>query len=649
MLTEIQSVYVKEITYISGKPEELVKAKLKEIWEKKRALAAQRRAGVPSTSIHISSTCQLSSPAFTPSPNTLTVSQLSLASSLGQAGAARGSVKPVAAVLRTKSGKIILLASIPGGAVYTVKVMKRPTVTSLSTTTNTTSAAKEAVEKESAVEKECTPRIIHPSQPLSQTPSPQCSASATDPEKKDQGRVSGEAEQSSDSPAEERPVVRKEEPQAPVCNGSMEEETSTEKDNISTPTEKKSLNRKPTNQVFIDMKYPLVDSAPLNSAIWRPLEKPQAVGERDPGGWGLSLTKGEAAVLVKALSEHEGIVVGRKGKDSMVTPKRKDNLVQHNGKKSSVTLKGKDNLVQHNGKKSSVTLKGKGSSVTQRKDSSERQKEQDSTSQKETNSLVPQKGEDSSGPPKENYSLITQKAKDGLVTSKENDCLLTQKGGGGLADGLEAPTVKRTRRPSCLDIKSPPTEHITTTPVATTEGSPANVTQATGSTRTPVSRPGGILVTNTGDGENQLTPREPTRQGRTPKVRWVGVTTSPVVMTGPGGGSAKVTPAAGSPVKRAASSPATRGRPPKVRKAGDSPSPAPGTRAGLSPVVKTDGSAAKPPRGDSPAWTTRAGVNSSAAMTKGSPGKTPQAVGRPGTWPVTRSVGGKRTMRSDKA
>eukprot|EP00063_Salmo_salar_P025397 XP_014000232.1 PREDICTED: uncharacterized protein LOC106571565 [Salmo salar] len=600
MLTEIQSVYVKEMTYISGKPEELVKAKLKEIWEKKRALAAQRRADVPST-------CQLSSPASTPSPNTLTVSQLSRASSLDQAGAARGSVKPVAAVLRTKSGKIILPASIPaGGAVYTMKVMKKPTVTSLSTTTNATSAAKEAVEKESAEEKECTPRIIHPSQPLSQTPSPQCSMSATDPKKKDQGRVSGEAEQFSDSPAEVRPEVGKEEPQAPVCNGSMEEETSIEKDNISTPTEKKSLNRKPTNQVFIDMKYPLVDSAPLNSAIWRPLEKPQAVGERDPGRWGLSLTKGEAAVLVKALSEHEGIVVGRNGKDSMVTPTRKDNLVQHNGKKSSVTLKGKDNLVQHNGKKSSVTLmgkdnlvqhngkkssvtlKGKGSSVTQkRKDSSELQKEQDSTtSQKETNSLVPQK---------ENYSLITPTAKDGLVTSKENDCLLTQNGGGGLADGLEAPTVKRTRRPPRLDIKSPPTEHITTTPVATTEGSPANVTQATGSTRTPVSRPGGILVTNTGDGENQLTPQEPTRQGRTPKVGWVGVTTSPVVITGPGGSSAKVTPAAGSPVKRAASSPATRGRPPKVLKAGDSPSLAPGTRAGLSPVVKTDGRAAGQP------------------------------------------------------
>ncbi|KAM9421939.1 uncharacterized protein ACWYII_021802 isoform 2-T6 [Salvelinus alpinus] len=627
MLTEIQSVYVKEITYISGKPEELIKAKLKEIWEKKRALAAQRRADVPSTSVYVSSTCQLSSTAFTPSPNTLTVSQLSRASSLGQAGAARGSVKPVAAVLRTESGKIILPASIPaGGVVCPVKVMKRPsTVTSLSTTT--TSAAKEAVEKE------CTPRIIHPSQPLSQTPSPQCSASATDPEKKDQGRVSGEAEQSSDSPAEERPEVGKEEPQAPVCNGSMEEETSTEKDNISTPTEKKSLiNRNLINRLSV-MKYPLADSAPLNSVIWRPLEKPRAVGERDPGGWGLSLTKGEAAVLVKALSEHEGIEVGRKGKDSVVTPKRKDNLVQHNGKKSS------------------VTLKGKGSSVTQkRKDSSELQKEQDSTtSQKETNNLVPQKGEDSSGPPKEDYSLITQKAKDGLVTLKEKDCWLTQKGGGGLADGLEAPTVKRTRRPPRLDIKSPPTEHITTTPVATTGGGPANVTQATGSARTPVSRPGGILVTDTGDGENQLTPREPTRQGRTPKVRRVGVTTSPVVMTGPGGNSAKVTPAGGNPVKRAASSPATRGRPPKVRKAGDSPSPAPGTRAGLSPVVKTDVSAAKPTRGDSPARTTRAGVNSSAAMTKGSPGKTPQAMGRPGTQPVTRSVGGKRTMRSDKA
>lgn len=42
------------------------------------------------------------------------VSQLSRASSLGQAGAARGSVKPVAAVLRPESGKIILPASTPG-------------------------------------------------------------------------------------------------------------------------------------------------------------------------------------------------------------------------------------------------------------------------------------------------------------------------------------------------------------------------------------------------------------------------------------------------------------------------------------------------------------------------------------------------------
>lgn len=40
------------------------------------------------------------------------VSQVSQASSLGQAGAASGSVKPVAAVLRTKSGKIILPASM---------------------------------------------------------------------------------------------------------------------------------------------------------------------------------------------------------------------------------------------------------------------------------------------------------------------------------------------------------------------------------------------------------------------------------------------------------------------------------------------------------------------------------------------------------
>ncbi|XP_045067114.1 MAX gene-associated protein-like [Coregonus clupeaformis] len=311
MLTEIQSVYVNEIAYMSGKPEELIKAKLKEIWEKKRALAAQRRADVLSSS----STSQLSSTTSTHSPNTLTVSQLSRASSLGQARAARGSVKPVAAVLRTKSGKIILPASKPaGGALYTVTVMKRPsTVTSLSTPTTTTcSAAKEVVEKERAVEKESTPQTIHPSQPLSQTPSPQCSVSATDPEKKDQGRLSGEADQPSDSPAEERPEVGKEEPQAPVCNGSMEEEPSTEKDNISTPKEKKSLiNKNLINRLSV-MKCPLVESAPLNSAIWGPLEKPQVVGESDPGGWGLSLTKGEAAVLVTALSEHEGIVSGRK-------------------------------------------------------------------------------------------------------------------------------------------------------------------------------------------------------------------------------------------------------------------------------------------------------------------------------------------------
>ena len=134
----------------------------------------------------------------------------------------------------------------------------------------------------------------------------------------------------------------------------MEEETSTEKDNISTPTEKSLINKNLINRLSA-MKYPLVDSASLNSTICRPLEKPQAVGERDPGGWGLSLTKGEEVVLVKALSEHEGIVVGRKGKDGMVTPKRKDNLVQHNGKKSSVTLKDKG---------SSVPQKRKGSATS---------------------------------------------------------------------------------------------------------------------------------------------------------------------------------------------------------------------------------------------------------------------------------------------
>ncbi|CAB1343199.1 unnamed protein product, partial [Coregonus sp. 'balchen'] len=619
MLTEIQSVYVNEIAYMSGKPEELIKAKLKEIWEKKRALAAQRRADVLSSS----STSQLSSTTSTPSPNTLTVSQLSRASSLGQARAARGSVKPVAAVLRTKSGKIILPASKP------VTVMKRPsTVTSVSTPTTTTcSAAKEVVEKERAVEKESTPQTIHPSQPLSQTPSPQCSVSATDPEKKDQGRVSGEADQPSDSPAEERPEVGKEEPQAPVCNGSMEEEPSTEKDNISTPKEKKSLiNKNLINRLSV-MKSPLVESAPLNSAIWGPLEKPQVVGESDPGGWGLSLTKGEAAVLVTALSEHEGIVSGQKGKDSVVTPKHKDNLVQHNGKKNSVTPKGKS---------SSVTQK--------RKDSSELQKEQDSTvSQKETNSLVP---------PKENYSSITKKAEDGLVTSKENDCWVTQKGEGGSADGLEAPHVKENEDGHAWTLNHHQL-NISLLPLWQRLGGARPTLHKPRVVPLPQCLHLGVFL----DGENQLTPRvlSPTRRGRTAKVRRVGDNTSPVVTTGPGGSSAEVTPAGGSPVKRAASSPATRGRPPKVRKAGDGPSPAPVTRAGLSPVVKTEGSAAKSPRGDRPARATRAGVNSSVATTKGSPGKTPQAVGRTGTRPVTRavavkgSVSGKRTMRSDKA
>ncbi|XP_031656364.1 MAX gene-associated protein isoform X2 [Oncorhynchus kisutch] len=630
MLTEIQTVYVKEIAYMSGKPEELIKAKLKEIWEKKRTLASQRRATVPPTS----------SP--TPSPNTMTVSQVSQASSLGQAGAASGSVKPVAAVLRTKSGKIILPASMlppsmfraskpAGRSVYTVKVMKRPTVTSLLTPTS--SAAKEVVEKERA---------------------------ASGPEK-DQERVSGEAEQPSDSPAAERPELGKEEPQAPVCNGFMEEETSTEKDNGSTP-KKKSLINKNSIKRLSGMKCPLVEISPLNSAIWRPLEEPQMGGESDAGGWGLSLTKGEAAILVKALSEHQGIVVGRKGKDSPV---------QHNGKKSSMTLKGKD--------------------------SSELQNEQDSTvSQKETDSLVPQKGEDSSVTPKEMAEV-------GLVTSKENDCLLTQKGEGGSTDSSEAQLLKRKRGRPRLDIKTPPTGDITTNPaprgrprkvsrigvnipVVTTGGNDqANVTQTAGIACNPtlVTRIPPGRDTNTGGGEIQITPRErslsPTRRGRRPKVSQVGVTTSPVVTTGPGGSPARVTQAGGStptpvtqaggrPVKSAAGSPATWGRAPKVRRAGDSSSPAkvtrdavtsPVTRAGLNParwtragggipVVKTEGSPTKPPRGGTE-------VTSPVATTKGSPGKTPQAVGRPGTRHVTRAVSvkglvsGKRTTRSDKA
>ncbi|XP_029532222.1 nascent polypeptide-associated complex subunit alpha, muscle-specific form-like [Oncorhynchus nerka] len=635
MLTEIQTVYVKEIAYMSGKPEELIKAKLKEIWEKKRTLAAQRRATVPPTSSPTSSTS-------TPSPNTMTVSQVSQASSLGQAGAASGSVKPVAAVLRTKSGKIILPASMlppsmfraskpAGRSVYTVKVMKRPTVTSLLTPTS--SAAKEVVEKERA---------------------------ASGPEK-DQERVSVEAEQPSDSSAAERPDLGKEEPQAPVCNGSMEEETSTEKDNGSSP-KKKSLINKNSIKRLSGMKCPLVEIAPLNSAIWRPLEEPQMGGESDAGGWGLSLTKGEAAILVKALSEHQGIVVGRKGKDSPV---------QHNGKKSSMTLKGKDSSVL--------------------------QKEQDSTvSQKETDSLVPQKGEDSSVTPKEKTEV-------GLVTSKEKDCLLTQKGEGGSTDSSEAQLLKRKRGRPRLDIKTPPTGDITTNPVprgrprkvsrigvnipvVTTGGNDqANVTQTAGSACNPtlVTRIPPGRDTNTGGGEIQLTPRErslsPTRQGRRPKVSQVGVTTSPVVTTGPGGSPARVTQAGGStptpvtqagsrPVKSATSSPATWGRAPKVRRAGDSSSPAkvtrdavtsPVTRAGLNParwtraaggipVVKTEGSPTKPPRGG-------AEVTSPVATTKGSPGKTPQAVGRPGTRHVTRAVSvkglvsGKRTTRSDKA
>ncbi|XP_029585645.1 MAX gene-associated protein [Salmo trutta] len=641
MLTEIQTVYVKEIAYMSGKPEELIKAKLKEIWEKKRTLAAQRRAAaVPPTSSPTSSSTS------TPSPNTMTVSQVSQASSLGQAGAASGSVKPVAAVLRTKSGKIILPASMlppsmlraskpAGRSVYTVKVMKRPTVTSLSTPTS--SAAKEVVEKGRA---------------------------ASGPEK-DQGTVSGEAEQPSDSPAAERPELGKEEPQAPVCNGSMEEETSTEKDNGSTP-KKKSLINKNSIKRLSGMKCPLVEIAPLNSAIWRPLEEPQMAGESDAGGWGLSLTKGEAAILVKALSEHKGIVVGRKGKDSPV---------QHNGKKSSVTLKGKDG--------------------------SELQKEQDSTvSQKEADSLVPQKGEDSSVTPKENDSSIIQKAEVGLVTSKEKDGLLTQKGEGGSTDSSDAQLLKRKRgRPRLdiktpqTDIKTPPTGDITTnpaprgqprkasqigvnSPVVTTGGNDqANVTQTAGSASIPtlITRIPPGRDTNTGGGEIQLTPRErslsPTRRGRRPKVSQVGGTTSPVVTTGPGGSTpTPVTQAGVRPVKSAAGSPATWGRPPKVRRAGEGSSPAkvtrdavtsPVTRAGLNParwtragggvpVVKTEGIPTKPPRGG-------AGVTSPVATTKGSPGKTPQAVGRPGTRHVTRAVSvkglvsGKRTTRSDKA
>nr|XP_046155146.1 kinesin-like protein KIF21A [Oncorhynchus gorbuscha] len=664
MLTEIQTVYVKEIAYMSGKPEELIKAKLKEIWEKKRTLAAQRRATVPPTSSPTSSTS-------TPSPNTMMVSQVSQASSLGQAGAASGSVKPVAAVLRTKSGKIILPASMlppsmfraskpAGRSVYTVKVMKRPTVPSLLTPTS--SAAKEVVEKERA---------------------------ASGPEK-DQERVSVEAEQPSDSPAAERPELGKEEPQAPVCNGSMEEETSTEKDNGSSPKKKKSLINKNSIKRLSGMKCPLVEIAPLNSAIWRPLEEPQMGSESDAGGWGLSLTKGEAAILVKALSEHQGIVVGRKGKDSPV---------QHNGKKSSVTLKGKD--------------------------SSELQKEQDSTvSQKETDSFVPQKGEDSSVTPKE-------KAEVGSMTSK---------GEGGSTDSSEAQLLKRKRGRPRLDIKTPPTGDITTNPaprgrprkvsrigvnipVVTTGGNDqANVTQTAGSACNPtlVTRIPPGRDTNTGGGEIQLTPRErslsPTRRGRRPKVSQVGVTTSPVVTTGPGGSPARVTQAGGSTptpvtqaggrtVKSAAGSPATWGRAPKVSRAGDSSSPAkvtkdavtsPVTRAGLNParwtragggipVVKTEGSPTKPPRGGAevtspvtraglnPARWTRAGgsipvmktegsptklraeVTSPVATTKGSPGKTPQAVGRPGTRHVTRAVSvkglvsGKRTTRSDKA
>ncbi|XP_055741364.1 MAX gene-associated protein-like [Salvelinus fontinalis] len=634
MLTEIQTVYVKEIAYMSGKPEELIKAKLKEIWEKKRTLAAQRRAAVPPTSSPTSSTS-------TPSPNTMTVSQVSQASSLGQAGAASGSVKPVAAVLRTKSGKIILPASMlraskpAGRSVYTLKVMKRPTVTSLLTPTS--SAAKEVVEKERA---------------------------ASGPEK-DPGRVSGEAEQPSDSPPAERPELGKEEPQAPVCNGSMEEEISTEKDNSSTPKKKKSLINKNSIKRLSGMKCPLVEIAPLNSAIWRPLEEPQMGGESDAGGWGLSLTKGEAAILVKALSEHQGIIVGRKGKDRPV---------QHNGKKSSVTLKGKD--------------------------SSELQKEQDSTvSQKEADRLVPQKGEDSSVTPKESDSSIIQKAEVGLVTSKEKDGLLTQKGEGGSTDSSEAQLLKRKRGRPRLDIKTPqtdirtpPTGDITTNPaprgrprkvsrigvnipvVMTGGNDQANVTQTTGSASNPtlVTRIPPGRDTNTGGGEILLTPRErsisPTRRGRKPKVSQVGVTTSPVATTGPGGSPARVTQAGGRPVKSAAGSPATWGRPPKVRRAGDGSSPAkvtrdavpsPVTRAGLNParwtragggipVVKTEGSPTQPPRGG-------AEVTSPVATTKGSPGKTPQAVARPGTRHVTRAVSvkglvsGKRTTRSDKA
>ncbi|KAL0967708.1 hypothetical protein UPYG_G00255840 [Umbra pygmaea] len=586
MLMEIQSVYVKEIAYMSGKPEQLIKAKLKEIWETKRTFAAQRRkASTPSSS----TTQPPSSAPLTPSSNTLTVSKVSLAGSQDPAGVTSGSVKPVAAVLRTKNGKILLPASMlpasmlhpsrTGRAVYKLKVMKRPATPTPSSSTPPASERADHVLKEGrAEEKQPSPPNIYPSQPLCQTSNPQLHSDMKD-------QVPMKAKPPSGNPAGERPDGVEEELQAPNCNRSSEE-IFTAKDNRST-AKKYLINKKSIKR--LSTMCPLVEIEPINSDIWRLLEEPQVGGESDPDGWGLSLTKGEAAMLVKALSEHEDMVVARKDKDGSV---------QHKGNKNSVMPMGR-------------------SIKKSRKDCSELQEENG----QEDVALTPEKVDEVLVTPTENDGFTTQKATGGSLSSQKTNSVVAP-------DGLETPPLKRKRGRPRSAFKTPPAELLTAppaprgrppkdqrigvySPVVTTVDSTASVMQAAPCTSTPASQP------------------------------------------------------ADSPLKRATNSSATRGRPPKLRKSGDGSCSPPVTRAGISParytraggssVVKTEVSAAKLARGDSPANATRAAVNSPAPTTKGSPGNTPQTGRQRGTRPVTRAVAvkdsgiGKRTMRSDKS
>ncbi|XP_067097754.1 nucleolar protein dao-5-like [Osmerus mordax] len=285
-LTLKQSAYVKKIAHASGKPEELIRSKVREICERQKDMCAQRNKAVP------------------PDGQSLTSDALSQA-----AGVSRHTV--TVPQPHTKTGTLTQPASLKaaGRGVLRLKVTGIPSPAPPTAIPATAGEGGEAEEGEGGEAEEGEGgeaeegegkkgREVIPSN----APEP----SGQKPDTTDRKRGPMVSEQTS---GEKRPKEEEEEEEedtdweAHASHSSVEEDVSSNKEKIDTPVDKTS------DPKLADMSL-LGEMSGLNSAIWKPQEQLQAGG--NPQTNARSLRK-KAAVLVQALSKDER----REGPDSL--------------------------------------------------------------------------------------------------------------------------------------------------------------------------------------------------------------------------------------------------------------------------------------------------------------------------------------------